>query len=74
MGMLGYSVSTYDREEPYDIEAERQQLVEDTKEKIERGLAMISDAFSDWDFENNTDLLNRYVMGGNVQELLKEIE
>lgn len=72
--MLGYSVSTYDREEPYDMEGEWQQLVEDTKEKIEKGWAMISDAFSDWDFENNTNLLDRYVMGENVQELLKEIE
>lgn len=74
MGMLGYSVSTYDKEEPYDMEAERQQLVEDTKEKIESGLGMISDALSDWDFEQKTDLLDRYVMGENVQELLKEIE
>lgn len=72
--MLGYSISTYDREESFDMEAERQQLAEDTKEKIESGLAMISDALSDWDFENKTDLLDRYVMGEDIQELLKEIE
>lgn len=72
--MLGYSISTYDREESFDMEAERQQLAEDIKEKIESGLAMISDALSDWDFENKTDLLDRYVMGEDIQELLKEIE
>ena len=73
MGMLGYTVSTYDREEPLDMEAERQQLAEDTKQKINEALNMITDALSDWDFDNNTNLLDRYVTG-NIGQLLEEIK
>ena len=55
------------------MEAERQQLAEDTKQKINEALNMITDALSDWDFDNNTNLLDRYVTG-NIGQLLEEIK
>lgn len=73
MGMLGYSVSTYDREEPFDMVAVRQQMAEDTKQKINEALGMITDALSDWDFENNTNLLDRYCDGESIDDLITEI-
>lgn len=71
--MLGYSVSSYDREEPFDIVAERQQKAEDTKQKINEALGMITEALSDWDLENNTNLLDRYCEGEDIQELITAI-
>lgn len=73
MGMLGYIVSTYDREEPFDAVAERQQMAEDTKQKINDALDMITDALSDWDFENDTNLLDRYCDGESIDDLKAEI-
>ncbi len=73
MGMLGYSISSYDREEPRNKEAEREQLVEDTREQIEKAMDMIYDALNDWDYEEKTNLLDRWGDGEDISELLDEI-
>lgn len=73
--MLGYNISTYSQEEPYNKVADELQGMENAKQQLERALDILDEALSDFDRVAYTNYYEDYYEGKmSIMDILEDMQ